>query len=84
MPNEDQSREIIRSELSDWLDFQPHSQRKILARKQDNRRMRAEEAIAMRAAHEMLLEGRISIITKIEPQAFGPGPIVTFIAERVK
>lgn len=84
MAYEDQDRDILRSELSDWLDFHPHSQRKIIARRRQNRKLLPQEAIAMRAAQEMLLEGHISIITKVEPSAFGPGPVVTYIAERVK
>lgn len=84
MPYEDQDRDMIRGELSDWLDFHPQSPRKVIARRRQNRKFLPQEAIAMRAAHEMLLDGQISIITKIDPQAFGSGAVVTYIAERVK
>jgi hypothetical protein len=83
MAYEDQDRDIVRSELLDWRDFSK-TQRKIIARRQMNRRFLPQEAMAMKAAHDMLLDGKISIITKIEPASFGPGPIVTYIAERVK
>lgn len=83
MASEDQDRDAIRSELMDWRDFHK-TPRKIIARRQLNRRFLPQEAMAMRAAHEMLMEGHISIITQIKPAAFGPGPVVTYIAERVK
>lgn len=80
---EDDERDIFRSELADWHDFH-RTPRKVIARRRLNRRMLPQEAMAMRAAYDMLLEGQISIVTKIEPSAFGPGPVVTYIAERVK
>lgn len=83
MPNNTHDLELPRTELQDWYDFL-RTDRKIIARRRANRRMEALEVTAMRAAFEMVSEGKISIITKIEPQAFGPGPMVVYVAERVK
>lgn len=84
MSYENSDTEIIRSELADWHDFQPASKRKVIARRRMNRKLLSQEAIAMRAAWDMVLEGKISIVTKIDPQSFGSGAVVTYIAERVK
>lgn len=84
MAYENNDTEIIRSELADWHDFHPASKRKVIARRRMNRKLLPQEAIAMRAAWEMVLEGQISIVTKIDPQGFGSGAVVTYIAERVK
>lgn len=73
----------ISNALRDWIDFDKTA-KKIIARRQANRSMLPNEAAAMRAAHELLLEGRISIITKVEATSFGRGHIVTYVAERVK
>lgn len=73
----------IGNALRDWIDFEVTA-RKIIARRQANRNMLPNEAAAMRAAHELLLDGRISILTKIEATSFGRGHIVTYVAERVK
>lgn len=81
--SDDQDRDAIRGDLMDWRDFHK-TPRKIIARRLLNRRFLPQEAMAMRAAHEMLMDGDISILTRIEPAAKGPGPIVTYIAERVK
>jgi hypothetical protein len=75
---DDHDKDMYRAELMDWRDFQK-TPRKIIARRQLGGRFQPQEAMAMRAAHELLLEGSISIITKISP-----GPIVTYVAERVK
>lgn len=84
MGREDEPSSIIRSALADWFDFLPQSQRKVIARRRANRRMLPAEVAAMNVAQEMLLDGQISILTRIEPQSFGSGHIVTYIAERVK
>jgi hypothetical protein len=72
----------IRSALSDWLDFDT-TRRKIIARRFVNSAFLPFEATAMRAAQELLADGRISV-----QRETGYGRQrrlnLTFIAERVK
>lgn len=83
MSYEDHEREMLRRELQEWLDEQK-TDRKVVARRQLNRKILPQEAMAMRAAWDMVLSAEISLITKIEPSAFGRGHIVTYVAERLK
>ena len=73
----------IRGALRDWLDFGV-TNRKIIARVPQTRRVPLGEGLAMKEAKQMLDDGLISIIVRHEPQAIGRGTIVTYIAERVK
>lgn len=72
----------IRQGLHDWIDFEV-TPRRIIARRQDARTFRREEAAAMHTAKALLDDGRISIIAKPTRDNLGR-PVVTYIAERVK
>lgn len=74
--------DAIRQGIYDWADFDT-TPRRVIARRQDGRRIKAEERVAMQAARELQDEGRISIITKPTRDSLGRA-IITYIAERVK
>lgn len=82
MESADNATNEISNALVDWLDFEK-TQRKIIARRHPNRPFLPGEAVAMRAAYDLLMDARISIITKAERDRLGRG-IIIYIAERVK
>lgn len=73
--------EEIGNAIMDWLDFDK-TPRKVIARRQAFRPLQQGEAAALKAAQELLMDGRISIITKPTFDAFGRR-LITYIAERV-
>lgn len=77
----DSTIEEISNALIDWLDFDK-TPRKIIARRQAFRPLQQGEAAAMKAAQELLMDGRVSIITKPTFDA-QKRRIITYIAERV-
>lgn len=80
--NFDSARMEIRISLQEWA-TKGTTQRKVIARRQSSRKFKAEEAVAMRAAFDLVMEGKIGIAVKLDPQSRASNPTIIFIAERV-
>ena len=74
--------EEIGNALVEWLELGT-TPRKVIARRQVFRPLQQGEAVAMKTAHELLLDGRISIITRPGFDRLGRHNI-TYIAERAR
>lgn len=66
----------IEAALLDWLEFQPQSSTKIVARRRETQRLDAYSINAMRIARVLQDRGLISILTRRR------GREILFIAER--
>lgn len=76
MSDEQDQRADIEGAFLDWLDFEKHSPRKVIARRRRGRPLDRMATMAMCRARHLQDEGLLSIITRVGPT------MITYIAER--